>query len=381
VTEPEFNRLLDLIYEAALQPESWAGAMEAIADALGGTGGALSLLSVADNGGGVITTRVDPDYWSGYFEHFAERNPLHNVPDPGAYMRAWRPKILTDEDWMDKDDLVRSEFYNEFLIPQDMDSVLMIRLAARGYDISVLNIGRAKERGQFQAPQLDIAHHLHPHLIRAYRLSEKVADLKLLNGGMSEALDRTTQALFLLGENGRVCHLNRAAERLLAASGDLRVVGGRLAAGGQDDARRLERLIAAALGAGGGPRSGGSMAVRRPRGLPLSLIVAPIRAESLSVFLRGPAALVCATDLEGPISLGERRLRELFDLSRAEVRVALALFEGMNPREAAEHLGVSFFTVRGHLARIRDKTHTRGQVELARLLTRVGGVSEAEAAG
>ncbi|MBX3482364.1 helix-turn-helix transcriptional regulator, partial [Phenylobacterium sp.] len=82
--------------------------------------------------------------------------------------------------------------------------------------------------------------------------------------------------------------------------------------------------------------------------------------------------LVCVTDLEAPSRLSERRLREIFDLSPAEARVAAALSQGDTPREAAGRLGVSFYTVRGHLARIFEKTGVGRQAELARLLAAAG---------
>lgn len=83
--------------------------------------------------------------------------------------------------------------------------------------------------------------------------------------------------------------------------------------------------------------------------------------------------LVCVSDLEVRSRLSEQRLREIFDLSPAESRVAAALFEGATPREAAEQLGVSFYTVRGHLVRIFEKTGTGRQAELVRLLAAAAG--------
>ncbi|MGI9170452.1 MAG: helix-turn-helix transcriptional regulator, partial [Caulobacteraceae bacterium] len=104
---------------------------------------------------------------------------------------------------------------------------------------------------------------------------------------------------------------------------------------------------------------------------PLAVQVAPMRAERASLFLQGPALMVCVTDLAARVSLPEQRLRELFGLSPAEARVARLLFDGNSPREAATRLGLSFFTVRGHLVRIFEKTNTGGQVELTRLIMRV----------
>jgi DNA-binding CsgD family transcriptional regulator len=95
----------------------------------------------------------------------------------------------------------------------------------------------------------------------------------------------------------------------------------------------------------------------------------------LEVFGGRPMAILCVTDLEAGLSLPEQRLRDLFGLTRAEGRVAMALFEGMDSRQASDCLNLSFNTVRGHLSRIFEKTDTRSQVELARLMMRSISIS------
>jgi len=70
------------------------------------------------------------------------------------------------------------------------------------------------------------------------------------------------------------------------------------------------------------------------------------------------------------VNVPEARLRELFGLTAAETKVALGLLTGSGPREIAEEIGVSFNTVRTHLARVLAKTGTRRQGELIRVLMR-----------
>ncbi len=67
------------------------------------------------------------------------------------------------------------------------------------------------------------------------------------------------------------------------------------------------------------------------------------------------------------------RLRDLFALTPAEARVAVALFEGATPRETADALGISFNTVHVHLARIFRKTGTGRQSQLMRAMMRAVG--------
>jgi DNA-binding CsgD family transcriptional regulator len=61
-------------------------------------------------------------------------------------------------------------------------------------------------------------------------------------------------------------------------------------------------------------------------------------------------------------------LRERYQLTAAEVRVAALIATGHSPRDIAAQIGISFYTVRAHLRSIFDKTGVRRQNALARLL-------------
>ena len=368
---------VDLVYDAALEPALWVSVMERFADMVGGSGGWLSQLDMVDGSGadeGDPIARTDPNFAALYIEHFALRNPLSNVDDPDRYMRQWRPKVLTDEDWIAKEDLTKTEFYNDFLKPQDLHSSLMIRLAADGYEIATFNIGRPERRGQFDAADIEIAEVNHPHLIRAFQLGRKFADTRRLGGDMASVLDHSPHGVFLLDRTGRIRHVNRKGEALLAEAGGLVTIHGRLSIAAPDAARRMHALVCAAGSSDRERRGGGSMALATPaRRLPLSVTVAPARPDRFSAFHAGPSVVVCVTDLEAEVSLPEQRLRELFGLTAAEARVALALFDGLGAADAAASLGVSFHTVRNQLVRIFEKTGTNRQTDLVRLMMRAVG--------
>ena len=369
---------LDLVYEAALDPAVWTPVMERFADMVGGSGGWLSQLSTEDGSGADDAdplARIDREWTQLYVDHFAQRNPLHHVDNPREYMRRWRPCILTDEDWMPKETLVRSEFYNDFLQPQGVDSCMMVRLAARGVEIATMNISRATQRGQFTRSQIEVAERIHPHLIRAFDLGRRFASTRRLAGELAAVLDRSPHGLFVLSEDGCVRHVNRAGERFVAETGGLRQLGGRLTTASSADARRLAALIGAAGAPESERRAGGSMALATPRrSAPLSITIAPVRSEQLAPVYRGHSILVCVTDLEANVTLPEQKLRELFGLTRAEARLALAIFEGLTPSEAAVSFGVSPNTVRVQLGHIFEKTGTNRQSDLVRLMMRAVGV-------
>jgi DNA-binding CsgD family transcriptional regulator len=156
----------------------------------------------------------------------------------------------------------------------------------------------------------------------------------------------------------------------------MRIVGGRLVAAEPSAARCLHGLIGRAAARESTVRTGGSMALPSPqRDASLSVMVAPLPATSVALLGEGPAVIVCVTDTEAEVRLPAQRLRDLFGLTFAEARTALAIFEGATLKEAAENLGVSRFTVQNHLARVFEKTGTNRQSALVRLMMRVVGLN------
>ena len=103
--------------------------------------------------------------------------------------------------------------------------------------------------------------------------------------------------------------------------------------------------------------------------------MAPVRAPASAVFGSAPFVLVRANDPEGGPPISERRLRELFALTAAEARVALAVVRGDSPREAAAKLGVSVHTVNNQLASIFQKTGVNRQSALVKLMSRMSELS------
>jgi DNA-binding CsgD family transcriptional regulator len=371
----EDSDFLDLVYGAAVEPSLWSTVVERVADMVGGGGGVLLDQNQESGQGAAIVVGADPEVLTPYFSYFANRNVLMSGPDARRFMSRWAPRILTDEDWLPKETLVRSEYYNDYLRPLDIHSVLMIRLAAHGLNAVNLNIGRPERRGQFTAADIAQVTRYHSHLIRSFNLCRKLSASRQADSGASEVLDRSPYGVFLVGEDSRVRYANSVAEGLIEDGDGLAIIGGRLCSAGAEATRQLQALISTAACPDPERRTGGSMPLATPtRQLPLSVMVAPVASEGLAVFHGGPSVIVCVTDLEAGVNLPEQRLRDLFSLTTAEARIALALVDGRSPREVAESLHLSFYTVRWHMVHIFDKTGTKRQAELVRLMMRVIGV-------
>ena len=364
--------LVEVIYDAAIAPSLWPRVLEILGQHSGGVGASLLRQNQVTGRGEGVYSRPD---WAAKgpvaFEYYGSRNPLLYVDDPHAFMRDWQPRLLSDEEWIDKSDLKRTEFYNDFLAPLEIDSLLFVRLTARDLDHVVINVCRSPRQGRFESHDMERVARIHPHLIRAFRLSCKLAWERSARETLGDVIEHSDHAVLIVTQDGRVEHANPAAEALLARNESLRVFGGRLVGPTPDATDQLRRLFARATSNERNARAGGTGSVTSPgRRFPLSVTVAPLNDAALPLPDRHRRAMVCVTDLEAPVNVPEARLRELFGLTAAETKVALGLLTGSGPREIAEEIGVSFNTVRTHLARVLAKTGTRRQGELIRVLMR-----------
>jgi DNA-binding CsgD family transcriptional regulator len=370
MNEGDYAGFLDRLYGAAIERAEWPGVIARFADLVGGAKAWLPSLDLSSGGGQGVLARLDPRDQDAYFEYYYTTNPFVRL-GPAELASPWPLWITTDEDRFIREEFVRTEYYNDFLRPQDIGSVLIVRLGRHGVMQSTVNITRPVGQGQFSRAGVEMANRLHTDMVRAFNLSHRFADLKDFNAGLAETLDHSRHAVLLLDAFGRIRHANAAAEALLAEPDGLCAAAGRLTAAAAADARRLEGLIARAACPDSSSREAGSMGLKTPsRRQPLSLIVSPLRSER-SIGPRAASVLVCVADLEAGLSLPERQLRELFGLTPAETRLALELLKGADLRESALALGTSPTTVRNQLAAIFAKTDVNRQAELIQLMMRL----------
>jgi DNA-binding CsgD family transcriptional regulator/PAS domain-containing protein len=362
------SAVLDRVNEAVLDPGLWPSVLDGLADLLGAREGA-SILSTAHSVG--IWSRVDPEARTIFYSRFSPDNPIQHAVDRlrSATQTNHPLPVATDRHFFRRSAFTRTEFFNDFMSPHAAESMMVVDLGLRDVR-GFLNMSCSKAKGGFSRDDLRLMTALQPALRRAFWLSVRLGGRTRLDEGFAAFFDRSEDALFLVAQDGQVRHANRAAEVLLREAGGLSVSLGRLCAPTPDATARLRALIGAAA-LPDGPRGTDAMAISTPgRQLPLSVLVTPVREDRVPEHVLGRSVLVSVTDLDSAVSFSERILRDLFGLTPAEIRVAIALAEGATAQEAAEALGLSFFTVRAHLARIFQKTDTHRQADLMRLLMR-----------
>jgi DNA-binding CsgD family transcriptional regulator len=114
----------------------------------------------------------------------------------------------------------------------------------------------------------------------------------------------------------------------------------------------------------------GSVAIRRPSKLPL--VARTMRIETaVQPAFSGATRLLIVSDPELRVAPAADLVHQLFELTPAELQLAIAIARGSKLAEIAADQGIKVGTVRAHLKSVFAKTNTRGQAELTALLARL----------
>lgn len=243
------------------------------------------------------------------------------------------------------------------------------KLFVEGPVSTFLGLVRPYSRGDFEETEIKLFAALVPHFQRAVQLQVRLAGLDAPSIGSAEILNRLLQGVLLVDARAQVIFANRAAETLLRSGGGLSLGRDGLYADIPHETRRLRQMITDSAK----PRdehgsAGGRFRVSRGDRAPLTVLVAPHCSRFGWIDILRPTAILFITDPEQAAIVGNGWLREDFGLTPAEAGFAVEISKGDGLQATANRLGVSLTTVRTHLAHVFDKTGTRRQAELVRLI-------------
>jgi DNA-binding NarL/FixJ family response regulator len=182
------------------------------------------------------------------------------------------------------------------------------------------------------------------------------------------ALDHFPVGVVLLSEDRRVFLVNRAAAEILAEDDGLRLHDQSLRGRTAQETKKLQDLIAEAASPAAQSAPPRGLSIARRRGRALSVMAAPNRAADPKGGRRKASVVLFVCDSDRQMDASEAVLQPLYGLSPAEARVAWGLMQGKSLEEICTQAGVSINTGRSQLKRVLEKTGTRRQGELIRLL-------------
>jgi len=215
-----------------------------------------------------------------------------------------------------------------------------------------------------------------PHWARAARMQHHNFELSGLASLGLASLDTLDFGVMVLQADMRVRYANSWAEALVQADTNLALDSGVLRARPESlQTVLLELLDAAAHGGRNGAAAAGSWMHITSGGQPVPIIVMPlVSRQPVEGPWQLPMAMMLLGNSESRSVLDAGVLTSLFGLSRKESIIAIRLAAGETLNEIAEREFLSPHTVRVHIRDTLRKTGTHRQSELVRLLHLLPGV-------
>lgn len=370
-SERKIQELIPTIYDAAENCSLWPTVLSSIAKLLRSEVGTLYAHDLQNQAGRVAAVfGIDSAQQRAYEQYYAAKNIffIH-----GKHLLVSGAVCTADMMCPDRSIVLKSEFYNDFMVPlgmyEGMNGVIFEDQDWTG----MIGVIRRKNRAPFREADVRSLKALIPHLERAFRFQNRLSKLGAQHAASGEALNRWSMGVILIDHNRNILLMNRSAESILRQCDGLTFAHGELRAARASQTAALQNSLLTAIRIYRGRlvSPSGLIRISRPsQKRPLEILVTPVGTNGPLFRGVNAAAIMFVSDPEAADHSDQELLRHLYGLSAAEATTAALLVTGKSIRDIANELHVSRETPRMHLKRIFEKTGTRRQPELIRLLLR-----------
>jgi DNA-binding CsgD family transcriptional regulator/PAS domain-containing protein len=374
----DYDRLIGLIYQGALEAQPWQSALPALRETLDAQvvslilrppsahdqGVILNYLRPEQNRGATDTSPADSTDWevSAYREQFFSLDPFVNLP---------LDKVIALEDILPDKELMNSDYYHHYLQPIDLFRILGVDTAEPDGMLARLRFSRRRSESRFTSKDRQLLELITPHLRRAIQIYAKLNRMTSERDVYAGAVNQLSVASIILDEQGRLLNTNAVARALLDQADGLSLRDQRLYIEGRDINRELQCALDMIIKA----QQRGETAVVRALRVPrpggrsdLGLVVRPVPVSEWSEGQSSPCAAVFISDPDLQESASQHILGELFELTPAEANLAMLLARGLSLAEVSAAQTISQHTARAQLKSIFAKTGVSRQAELVRLV-------------
>jgi DNA-binding CsgD family transcriptional regulator len=360
-----FGKTIASIFDAVVDERLAPAALQAVAEYVGAAGaGYLLVNKLTSQVSSVAKWGCSTGDIAAYLTHYSKIDPfrpMHEAAASGSLSR------LTER--LPQSVLRHDEWYNDYLLKGGVSDILGTKLHESPAHLVLLGLYRAVGDPDPDPWNSEAVQALMPSLRNAASLHLGLIDIGYRSAIVSGRIDHLAAAVMFTDTDGRIVETNQAAERILRLGDGLTIRNGQICARRNFETAKLAELIAHATGATGRHPSAGCLLIGRDGGHPAYIVrVAPVTAGLVGYDLPMAMVLVSAPD-ENRIS--ESELAELYGLSPAESRLAVAVAYGKRLNELAGEFGVQITTLRTQLSSVLKKCGVERQSDLVRLISNI----------
>jgi DNA-binding CsgD family transcriptional regulator/PAS domain-containing protein len=357
-----FNEAVTCLYDAVLDERLAPTALKAVAECVGASGAAYLLVNKFVGQVSTIT------WWGSFTGSQADYLARYGKIDPFRVIqeKAACGELVRLSDSLPAHVLSHDEWYNDFILRGGVRDVLGTKLHESESHMMIVGLHRAVGDTRPIPEDAEALRMLMGPLRNAARLHLGLISIGFRSAIARGRLNHLNAGVIFTDGNGRIIETNQAGEAVLRIGDGLTMRGGQICARRSFETAKLAYLIANATAASDSGLAAGCMLIAREGGLPAYVVrVAPVRASSAG-YTR-PVAMILVTAPEEN-SVSERELADLYGLSPAESRLAIALAQGKRLTGLVSEFGVQITTLRTHLSSVLRKCDVERQTDLVRLV-------------
>lgn len=366
----QFSATIEKIYAAAGGSVSWEEALRAVEDYTGSTGAVLNLVPNVESALPVcLAGSFSESDCADYAHNYMWRCPRIAFGDQHPDLPIHYDWMILSESEMDRD--ATYEWYGKHGLRYYVAGWIGKTATHRAY----MSLQRSRRQGHVEPQHVEQFGLVLRHMAQALSLAVKLGTLHQQCRFNLALIDTLPQAVFVLDGAGRVVLTNEKADHLLRKGDAIVLFDGKLQCRVSSQQILLEQAIRSALAPEAAEARGGWTQIERASDRrPLVAFVAPlVPCEEVFGFFE-PKALVFVSDPAEASSIDDRALHDLYGLTLAEARLAIALSAGHSLESAAALLGVQPATVRSELKSVFRKVGVNRQQDLVRVLTSLSSI-------
>lgn len=352
------DELIDLIYAILLGEASWQQFLDTLAAGMPNGKTVMVMHGITDPGEGYVPLSA------GFDEKAIETYNAHYVD-----LNVWQPPLtrqkagmgFTDDELFPSEELVKSEFFNDYLIPNEIHMMACAKIGSdRRYSFSVAALG-ARADTRLKAEMADRLTGLGPHLKRAFDFHRKGSSIGAATQIGAVMLDAIDIGLVVIGDDAQVRTISDTGQAMLARNSAVRMSPlGRL---GFRDAKLQGELTGMLDRRYVGPR----VVSHVSHGMKLTLI--RVSKDRVSLYFEGPTVIVLLERLGGGATAFDPQLASLvYGLTRAEMRALSGIVAGKSVDQIAQEASLSRETIRAQTKSLYAKTGASSEADILRLL-------------
>ena len=381
VTVEQYDDLLTQIYEAGQNPAAWNRVLHGI-EAM--TPGVVLNIQGYDrktrDNFYCNTVNIAPERLVSYAKYYGQQSVWSQ-----SMLSAPVSRVLSDEALYPREELLKTEYYNDWVKPQDnimygWGAVLM-RDSGTLFSVAV-NIPE-KQVDEYYEFHHQLLERICPHIQRALQFQLFSEQAGLRSSRYEQSLDHIAQAIVLLDKSGRVCLANAAARNLFDQKILITRHDRRLATQCTKATRTIDAAIFGLDAGMGAFPSSGFLLTSRDGNRPLFGSIVPFECdlpeqEVAGIFSRDeiPALMVKIQSPANDSQSFDRKLQLAYELSEKEILLVKSLLDGKSPQNHADSRNISINTVKTQLKSCFSKMRVRRQSELVKLVQQLADMGD-----